>query len=144
MLTGIEYLTDSDEITVAVGVFFKWARGRVGACVGTVAITMLLFAISLSGQTGQISGLVGDEDDVAFPDVTVEVSSRILTEKFRTTATDAKGRYQFSALPPGTYEVMFHACGYQSQVRPLVVVKDGVTADVSVNMRRGHHCDSGQ
>ncbi len=64
-------------------------------------------------QTGTISGSVQSPDGLAFPGVSVSVSSPAL-QGVRSSTTDQNGNYIFKALPPGMYAVTFQVAGMQT------------------------------
>jgi hypothetical protein len=57
------------------------------------------------GMSGQISGVARDTSGAMLPGVTIEVTSPALTERVRTTVTDANGRFAFTNLPSGRMSV---------------------------------------
>ncbi len=68
-------------------------------------VVLLVPALSLlAGETGSISGKVGDATGGALPGVLVKVSGPQLPAG-RTAATNANGQYNFQKLLPGTYTV---------------------------------------
>src|SRR5262245_21883112 len=95
-------------------------------------ISIIALAISrlpVSGQTtGRISGFVSDPAVPAVP--AVNVTAR-MTEQHSTsrTVTNGEGFYDFVALPPGDYEIVFEANGFRRQVR------SGVDLTINQNLR---------
>ena len=86
---------------------------------------------------GQIAGVVRDASGSVLPGVTVEVTSRALVEKFRSTNTDADGRYRIAELPVGTYSITFSLPGFWMQRREQVELVAGFTVPVNATMRVG-------
>lgn len=105
-------------------------RTRLGAA----GIAVFLLGAMLTAQIGQMTGVVRDSDGGTLPGVAVEVSSAALVEKVRTTSTDQNGRYQFAALPVGTYTVTFGLQGFATLKRELVPVTADFTAAVNAEM----------
>jgi len=83
--------------------------------------------------TGKITGTVMDEDGVAIPGVTLELSSPALMGT-RTQITDADGGYRFLNLPPGTYTLVCTLPGFQTMEREnlKVTIDATVTQDVTM------------
>lgn len=71
-------------------------------------------------NTGGIEGTVFDEEGAPVPNVQVAVQST--TAETLSSLTDATGRFSFSSLAPGTYQVFASALGYESAARAISVV----------------------
>src|SRR5439155_7630033 len=92
-------------------------------------LALIISGLPVSGQTtGRISGFVKDPAGAAIP--SVNVTAR-MTEQQSTskTATNSEGFYDFVALPPGDYELIFEAAGFRRQVR------SGVDLTINQNLR---------
>jgi Carboxypeptidase regulatory-like domain/TonB dependent receptor len=102
-----------------------------------LAILTLLVPVTVLAQTsrtqGAITGTVTDTAGAALPGVTVTVTSPNL-QGSRTEVTDADGKYQIGALPPGTYRAEFTLSGVKSQVREGISVHSGVTTSANAQM----------
>jgi outer membrane receptor protein involved in Fe transport len=89
-----------------------------------VLISLLLAAgICAQTPTATLSGVVRDEQKGGIPKATVKVK-HIATGKTRTISTDAAGRYSFTNLEPGGYELRVEASGYK------VTLQSGLTLTV--------------
>ena len=92
---------------------------------------LLLFASNLVfAQTGSIRGRV-----VSKTDGQALVGANILLEgTLRGTSTDANGDFVFSNIPEGSYSLAFSLVGYQRETEPIIVVGDGKTLAVTVEL----------
>src|SRR5262245_38686825 len=89
-------------------------------------LVLLLFAtvgIYAQTPTATLSGVVRDERNGGIPRATVKVK-HIATGKTRTISTDTAGRYGFTNLEPGSYELRVEASGYK------VTLQSGLTLTV--------------
>src|SRR5262249_2642135 len=120
------------------------------ALLGTVFVTALLAAMTISAQaqsfTGSISGTVTDPMGAVVPNVTITLTASD-TGQTRTTTTNSTGEYLFSSLSPGTYKVRIMASGFSAneidaqlavaqQLRADAQLKVGVESD-TVNISAG-------
>jgi ABC-type dipeptide/oligopeptide/nickel transport system permease subunit len=100
---------------------------------GTQVRLGLLFALSLTAanqspaQGFSISGTVRDPNRKPLPNVAVELSTR--SQGRRITGTDENGRYIFSGLAPGEYQVSFELAGYATLIRVVPVKFDKDSKD---------------
>jgi hypothetical protein len=83
-------------------------------------------------QTGTISGVVRDQQDLAVPGVTVTAASPALQGP-RMTVTDTAGLFAIRALPPGDYQLKFELPGFATMTRTATVPL-GLVVDVNVLM----------
>src|SRR5436190_5277940 len=105
----------------------NWIFRRFGMSLPVVAL--MISGLPILGQTtGRISGFVKDPAGAAIP--SVNVTAR-MTEQQSTskTVTNGEGFYDFVALPPGDYELVFEAAGFRRQVR------SGVELTINQNLR---------
>src|SRR5436305_4295196 len=94
-----------------------------------IPILVLVSSLPALGQTtGRISGFVRDPSGAAIPSVSVTAR---MTEQQSTskTVTNSEGFYDFVALPPGDYELVFEANGFRRQIR------SGVDLSINQNLR---------
>jgi hypothetical protein len=111
-------------------------RGVLRVCLAVAAFAALLPAAAFA-QEGQIAGTVKDASGAVMPGVLVEVTSPALIEKVRSATTNADGRYNFTNLPIGTYQVTFSLEGFTKQQRNDVILSSGFTATVNGEMKVG-------
>lgn len=92
-----------------------------------IASAAELFA---QGGGGVVRGTVSDADfGGAVPGVSVQ-----LMPLGKSTATDGDGRFSFSDVPPGSYEIIASRSGYIRTRRDGVIVTPGVVRTVEVNL----------
>jgi hypothetical protein len=91
----------------------------------SVLMLLLVVAGGICAQTptATLSGVVRDERKGVIPKATVKVI-HIATGKTRTISTDTAGRYSFTNLEPGSYELRVEASGYK------VTLQSGLTLTV--------------
>ena len=97
---------------------------------------LLLAAATASAQsfTGTVSGTVTDEQGSALPGATVTLTGKGAP---RTTTTDAKGEYRFTAVDPGNYTVSAELSGFRKKEIQNVPVSIGKTAEAMFSMKLG-------
>ena len=104
------------------------------------AITAIVAAPwALQAQTTDRSGIEGrivDQGGGVLPGVTVSVASPALLGGARTAVTDAEGRYRFTALPAGTYEIAFELSGFTT-VKRSVRLDTGFVATINETLGVG-------
>ncbi len=87
---------------------------------------LLVLAMPLAAQTlGSLTGTV-TFDNAPLPGATVTISSPAL-QGTRTTTTDVNGNYNFSAIPPGQYQVAFSMESMESASVPARVTLGGTS-----------------
>ncbi len=108
------------------------------ACVLTVSLS--LASLPLSAQTaasGTLAGVVNDPSGAVIPGATIVVINKGSGTKYDTTSTSS-GRYVFTALPPGTYDVTVNAPGFSQVKIPGQVIKVGTQTNLNVPMKLGN------
>src|ERR1044072_6743792 len=99
-----------------------------------VAALLTLFVSPVLAQTsGSISGEVKDEKQAVVTNATVTVRN-VKTNETRTTSTDGDGRYRFTGMKVGDYEVSVESSGFAKYVQSGIslVLKQAATVDVSL------------
>ncbi len=79
----------------------------------------LLFSLSASAQSGIITGVVKDATGSSLSNASIVVLNEG-TGVERNAASDKSGYYSVPALPQGTYDVLFHADGFQDMERKAI------------------------
>jgi hypothetical protein len=91
-----------------------------------------------------LGGIIADADGAALPGVTV-TATHAETNQSKTSATDGEGRYRFSYLPVGAYELKVEKAGFATLTKsltltvgqaldvPLALPVAGVAEDVRVS-----------
>ena len=84
--------------------------------------------------TGNITGLVRDEQGAAIPGVTVTATNPS-TGFSRTVTTEGNGEYRITALPVGVYDVKVELSGFQTIDRKAIIVNVGQQVDLDFSLR---------
>ena len=109
------------------------------------AIRLLLFLVTLlvvlscpvlAQTTGSISGEVRDEKQAVITGATVSLRN-VQTNDTRTAQTDGEGRYRFSGVPVGDYEVTVEGSGFAKYVQKGITLVLNQQAVVDVTMKAG-------
>src|ERR1035441_10215548 len=86
-------------------------------------------------QTGaSLSGVVTNQTGAALPDVAVTIRN-VETGATRTIATDGRGQYQASGLPPGRFEIRAAKQGFADETRTGISLAVGQAATVDIKMQ---------
>ena len=88
-------------------------RFSVFFCLGVLLLLSATSAWAQTSTAGTLAGLVVDEQNAAIPGAEVKATDTS-TNAPLTTTTNNEGRYVFSALPPGTYNVSVSKQGFAS------------------------------
>jgi outer membrane receptor protein involved in Fe transport len=100
------------------------------------ALLALLSSPVLAQTTGSIAGEVRDEKQAVIPNATVTVRN-VTTNETRTTQTDSDGRYRFTSMPVGDYEVTVESSGFAKYVQSGITLVLNQPATVDVTMKPG-------
>src|SRR3954462_13739321 len=103
-----------------------------------VLVTLALCAAATASaqvQTGSILVKAVDQQGAVMPGVSITISSPVLVAGSMTGVTDTAGAYRFPSLVPGTYEVKLELSGFQSIVRPGIVVLVGQTTPIEQSLK---------
>ena len=101
-------------------------------CVFTISAALCL------GQTftASLTGVVTDPKQAGIPGATVKVQNTA-TNEIRATATAADGRYTFSQLLPGPYEITAEAKGFKTFVQRGINLSASQSAELNLPMQLG-------
>lgn len=92
---------------------------------------------SVTAQTtGSISGQVKDEKQAVIPNATVTLRS-VITNSTRTAQTDDEGRYRFTNMPVGDYELTVEVSGFAKFVQTGITLVLNQQATVDMTMKTG-------
>ena len=139
MLAGTSYMVysafkDNDPVEVPVPLM----RGQaMKSLTRSFALLLLVLAAATAGAqsfSGTVSGIVTDEQGGALPGATVTLTGKTGS---RTTVTDAKGEYRFTAVDPGTYDISAELTGFRPMKRTDVQVSIGKTVEGLFTMKVG-------
>ncbi|MGH9346702.1 MAG: carboxypeptidase regulatory-like domain-containing protein [Vicinamibacterales bacterium] len=87
-------------------------------------------------QTGSILVKVADDQGAVVPGATVSLTGPVLVTAM-TGTTDSSGAYRFPSLAPGVYSVTVELAGFQTLVRPGIIVSVGQTTPLDLVLRLG-------
>jgi hypothetical protein len=116
--------------------YAKFFRGVTVLCLllMTVAVPATLHAQS-AANSAQIVGQVVDPSQAAITGVPV-IARNVDTNYERTAATDDGGRFAFTQLPLGPYEIRVNAPGFESATRQVqLTLGSTVTADFTMSVQ---------
>ena len=99
----------------------------------SLAIALLCVSAAFAANTGRLAGQVLDNDGVALPGVTVQISSAQLIGGPQSAVSGVEGEFAFNLLPPGDYTVEAVLPGFRPAAGELRVQADG-TATVTFRM----------
>ncbi len=107
----------------------------VPSCFRFLLAFLLLLPAIHAQDSAVLSGTVTDQSSALISAATVQAKNAS-TGVVRTTATDAAGRYQFSSLPLGLYEIRVRKDGFSEGIRTGVqlVVAQSATVDISLRV----------
>ncbi len=100
----------------------------------------LLVAVLCAGPayaqetTGTVVGTVVDSSKAAIPGATVKIEGGAVNQL---AVTDGEGRYQFAAIPPGTYRLTTTLSGFSTGLAENVVVAIGKTTTLDFTLNVG-------
>lgn len=89
-----------------------------------------------SATTGGLRGAVVNAAGAVVPGASITLTN-ITTRQAQMALTDANGRYGFSLLPPGTYEVDFSAPGFKTSAAMSVVVNVSEAPELDAQLEAG-------
>jgi len=101
------------------------------------SVLLALSTPSVLYAQASILGVVVDVSGAGLPDVTVEASSSVLTEKVRSVVTDGTGQYKIEQLRPGLYSVSFMLPGFATVRREGIKLTGSTAATVNAELRVG-------
>ena len=107
----------------------------------TLSLFLLLLIVSsitptLGQTTGSISGEVKDEKQAVINGAAVTVRN-VKTNDSRTAQTDSDGRYRFTGMPVGDYELTVEFTGFAKYVQTGIQLLLNQPATVDVTMKAG-------
>lgn len=109
---------------------------RINVVMTTFLLLVLAGSLSALAQstTGTITGSVFDERQAVITGATVTVRS-LQTNASRSMVTDSDGRYRFSGLPVGTYEITVEQSGFAKFVRSPITLNVNQVAVLEIAMQ---------
>lgn len=107
---------------------------------GLLLCFLMLPAAPSSAQTTDRSGIEGkavDASGAVLPGVTVTLAGDTVQGGRLVTVSGSDGRYRFSALPLGVYNLTFELAGFQTVLRTAVRLSAGFIATIDAKMAIG-------
>ena len=100
-------------------------------------ILAVLCVAPLAAQvSAALSGIVKDQSSAVISGATI-TAKNVDTGAERTTTSDAEGRYQFSSLPVGLYEIHGAKSGFSDELHTGIQLVVGQSATVDLSLRVG-------
>ena len=96
-------------------------------------IALAAAGLGYAATTGRVAGEVVDNQGVALPGVTVQITSAALIGGPQVAITDVEGRFSFNLLPPGDYSIEANLAGFKPATGSVRVQLDRV-ASITFNM----------
>src|SRR5579883_3182949 len=93
-------------------------------------------AWSQSSNAGTVSGQVVDEQNAAIPGTEVKLTDTS-TSAIQTTVTNDAGRYTFSSVSPGTYNISFSKQGFSTYEVNAQSVQVGQVLTLNAKLKVG-------
>jgi outer membrane receptor protein involved in Fe transport len=85
---------------------------------------------------GKLTGTVEDNEGVALPGVTVEITGASIMGA-RSALTSSRGSFVFLNVPPGTFKLTASIPGFKTYVQENIILGAGSTVDIKVLMEIG-------
>src|SRR5579863_2130155 len=101
-----------------------------------VCISLMCCGTVFAQQVAQISGTVTDQSGLAVPDVQISMTQTDTGLK-RVASSDSGGFYVVPNLPLGPYSLQATKMGFQTFVRPGVVLQVGTNPEIPISLRVG-------
>ncbi len=95
-----------------------------------IFITLLVSLTSFSQNTGIINGNVSDKETT---NPVAEATVQIVNTDFKT-VTNQQGKFQFTNIPLGTYEIKVTCLGYEAFIHTDIVVNSSRPANVQIEL----------
>ena len=91
-------------------------------------------ALAQSSRSGQVVGLVSDENHGVLPGVTITLRSPALQVPEIVRTSDAEGHYEFVDLPPGAYQLTYELGGFTTLIRQDLRLTTGFIARLDITL----------
>jgi TonB family protein len=109
---------------------------RAQIILAAAALAVLIPIASLRAQGGKLTGTVYDPDTAIIVNATV-VATNVVSHVAQTTTTNAGGKFSFTGLPAGTYDVRASHPGFAIYRNPEFTVGDGRDTTLDVKLALG-------
>jgi hypothetical protein len=102
--------------------------------VGRPCMLLAMLRVLSSAQTGSIQGHVVDAADAVIPNADVELRTKADGTLVQNTRTDWSGRFVFTALAPGTYDLIVSALGFDRHSESIKLKEEQETDLLSISL----------
>ncbi|HEY6249967.1 MAG TPA: TonB-dependent receptor [Candidatus Angelobacter sp.] len=104
----------------------------------TTTLVFLLACIGVMAQTttATLSGVVRDSTGAVIPQVKITLKN-VAKGTSRVVSTDSEGRYNLSAVEPGTYELRADRTGFATEVQTGLILTVGGASEVNLVLKVG-------
>ncbi|HXB20885.1 MAG TPA: TonB-dependent receptor [Candidatus Solibacter sp.] len=101
-------------------------------------LMFLLVWVGAQGQTttATLSGVVRDPSGAVVPQVKLTLRNTV-KGIVRVASTDTEGRYSFTSVEPGTYELRGESAGFRTEIKNGVVLAVGGSSEVDIALQVG-------
>lgn len=118
--------------------WWAWRRTLGSTAVGLLVLVLLAIGAGVDlraqGGTGQITGVIHDEQGGVLPGVTLTLRNQD-TGVTRTTTTEADGNYRFPALAPGRYTLRSELSGFATTEARDLTMTIGLELNQNLSMK---------
>jgi hypothetical protein len=105
--------------------------------VSLISLTAVVFLnAAAQSTTGSISGTVTDERQAVVPGATVTIKN-VATGFTRSVTADSDGRYRFTLIPIGSYEVSVEAANFAKLVQTGITIAVNQDAVIDASLKAG-------
>ena len=105
--------------------------------VGAVLLLSASLPVGFSQtSTANLTGLIGDPAGVAIPGAKVRLEN-VATHEKREAMSGSEGRFTFSQILPGVYDLQAEATGFKSFAQRNITLVSGQSGAVNISMQIG-------
>jgi hypothetical protein len=108
----------------------------LAVCLGIASSVFTTSAWAQTSQVGTISGQVTDEQGAAIPGATIKITD-VSTSAHQDTTTNNGGRYVFSSVTPGTYNISISKQGFSTYEVNAQAVEISAVLTINAVLRVG-------
>ena len=113
-----------------------WSRRSIEAGTFWGCLTISAGLCTAQVFTANLTGLVTDPNQSVMPGVSVRIKN-VATNEARQTFTGSEGRYTFSQLLPGSYDVTAESTGFRSLIQRDIALAANQSAELNFSMQVG-------
>ncbi|MGH9482630.1 MAG: carboxypeptidase-like regulatory domain-containing protein, partial [Terriglobales bacterium] len=101
-----------------------------------IGLALAGYAAAQTANSGTVIGVVTDPSGAAVPGAAIEIKDQA-TNAVRATATNARGRYSFVGVTPGSYSVAAVATGFKTALQAGLAVEVGKSYTINLTLQLG-------